>query len=96
MSWFKFGIGLLALGLWFWTRQSEQNQLTTTWILVALGLSYLVAWPTERWSMSNKVGSAQNLSVFLKFIFSANALISTLLFFGAIGVIISWFVRGVI
>lgn len=83
----------MPFGIWIF---GWHNELTTTWVPLAAWIGALVSFPFREWLASNKFGTNTGASVVLKIVLQIFQLAGTLGFWASLGVVVSWFIRGLI
>ena len=78
-----------AIWLFGWT-----NEMSTLWVPLVSWVSLLIASPFASWLKTEKLGSAANLSVMIKFILQLIQFVGVLAFWGSLGILISWAFEG--
>jgi len=89
---FIFVVGM-PFGIWFF---GWQNELATTWVPLVAWVGALVSFPFRDWLASDKLGTNTGVSVVLKLGLQIFQLAGTLGFWASLGLVISWYTRGLI
>ncbi|MGK7753491.1 MULTISPECIES: hypothetical protein [unclassified Roseovarius] len=89
---FIFLVGV-PFGIWLF---GYLNELTTVWIPLVAWIGALVSFPFREWLRSDRIGANAGASVALKLILQIFLLAGTLGFWASLGVVASWFARGLV
>lgn len=83
----------VPFGIWLF---GWLNELTTVWVPLVAWVGALVSFPFREWLASDKLGSNAGASIALKLILQTFQMAGTLGFWASLGVVASWYFRGLI
>jgi hypothetical protein len=83
----------LPFGIWLF---GWLNDLTTLWVPFVAWTSALLSFPFRYWLISDRLGENAGLSMALKLPLQILQLLGTIGFWASLGVVASWFLRGLI